>query len=148
MNYTSHTSVWISAMQFTVEISLVASNVHSSHECLTFISVHLCLQFACVAWCCHCELLFLLPSPLFVVLKNHCTFLFFFFFNALLCSRLVHDLYLYRDNYIMYIYMKASLPCWEPNLVFLQLVSWLIHSHYAFCLTETNQKFMTQQNKV
>lgn len=72
-NYQSHASVWVSAIQFTGEISSVASNVHSPRECLAFMRPRLCLQFACVAWWCPRELLHLPLSPLSVVLKNHCS---------------------------------------------------------------------------
>lgn len=84
-------------------MSLVASNVHSLHECLTFISLHLCLQFACVACCCLWELLYLPLSPLSVVLKNHCSSHFLY---AACLSLGVQSLH--RDNYIQYIYMKTS----------------------------------------
>lgn len=124
-NYTSHASVWISAVQFTVKISLVASNIHSPHECLTFISLHLCLQF------CLCCLVLSLGTALSAAISFVCCSqepLLISFFCALICSHSVHNLYLCRDNYIIYLYESIS-PCWEPNLVFLWLVSWLIHSH-------------------
>lgn len=73
---------------------------------MSYIHGSMSLSSACVAWCCALELFYLPLSPLFVVLRNHCSS----HFCTVLCFHMVRDLYLCGDNYVKHIYMKTSHP--------------------------------------